>query len=158
MLILVAVVALIAGCTALVLVPPRLPWPQRVHWLVATNALGYFGLPTEPTTMTEVRVVDVCDGDPTFWVVIRAAGVTKRETTLVLAEAAPFGTGAQLARWRAAGTPLLFMSDRSASVSLHGPTSAVCGLAVLETTGVQEDSAVVHRLTAVSPGSPISRR
>lgn len=135
----VGIVVLIAGCAALVVLPLQLPWPQRVRWLVASNALGYWGLPTQPTIMTEVFVVDVCAGDP-FWVVLRAPGAARPDTTLVLAEAAPFGTVPRLARWRAAGTPLLLVSDRSRSVSLHGPTSAVCGLTVLDTTGVQEDA------------------
>ncbi len=130
MLIAASVVAIIAGSVAVVLLTLRLPWPQRVHWLVATNALGCWGAPSAPITMREVFVVDVWTEGCRLNVVVRTSGSPPSDTTLVLAETPPLTTSAQVARWRAAGTSLLLVSDGSGRVSLHGPTRAVCGLRV----------------------------
>ena len=114
MLIFVGVIALVACGIALVLLPLRLPWSQRVRWIVAAHAMGGWGMSAEPTIMREVFVVDLYDTTPAR-VVVRTAGVAAVDTTLVLPAAPRLSIIAQLARWRAAGTPLLLVSDGSAS-------------------------------------------
>ncbi len=128
-MIIAGIVAIVAGCMAVVVVSLRSPWPRRVRWLVATNALGCWGMPTEPIMMREVFVVDLWSEDQRLSVIVRAWGSASRDTTLV-AEDATVTTAAQVARWRTAGTPLLLVSNRSGRVSLHGPTRVVSYLAV----------------------------
>ncbi len=127
MVIFASIVALTLGCLAVVIVSLRLPWPQRVRWLVANNALGYWGMPTEPIQMREVFVVDVCHDDHELSVVVRAPGSAQPDTELVLAGAATASSVAHTARWRAAGTPLLLVSNGPGALSLHGPSQTVCG-------------------------------
>lgn len=127
-MIVVVVVADIFGCVAVLFVAVRSPWPQRLHWLIATNALGSWGPYAAPVIMCEVFVVDVWTEGCRLNVVARTPGLPPRDTTLMLTESAPLVRSALAARWRAAGTPLLLVSDGSGSVSLHGPTNALCGL------------------------------
>ncbi|MGZ7018199.1 MAG: hypothetical protein ACXVL8_13595 [Acidimicrobiia bacterium] len=61
--------------------------------------------------------------------VVRAWGSASTDTTLV-SEDATVTTSAQAARWRAAGTPLLLVSNGAGTVSLHGPTRVMSNLAV----------------------------
>jgi hypothetical protein len=139
MLIFLGIVALVAGAVALVLVPLRLPWPQRVRWLVAANALGSWGIPTDPAIVREVFVVDLYDDTPPRRVVVRPAGRPVRDTSLALPDTAGLSSAAQLARWRAAATPLLLVSDGRGGVSLHGPARSVCGLSDPAAAGSQGD-------------------
>jgi hypothetical protein len=124
MLILAAVAALMIGMTTVILLSQCLPWPQRIHWLIATNALGCWGTPAQPITMREVFVVDVADRPDGLRVVVRVQGGTRGDETLFRSGSAPAATVQEVLRWRFAGTRLLLMSEPG-NVSLHGPTSAV---------------------------------
>jgi hypothetical protein len=128
----IAVVVL--GCTATLLLSLKLPWPQRVHWLVAVNALGCWGSPTQPVTMREVFVVDV-DDPPESSIVVRAAGTAAgNDMTVLVTGGSARADVAHSVTWRAAGTPLLLVSDGGVQVSIQNATRTVRGCLAPPTT------------------------
>lgn len=113
---------------------------HRVDWLIAATRSTTAATPEEPVVVREVFVVDAWTDDRLLRVVLRTPGVAQRDPTLVVTGTATLATAAQVARWRAAGTPLLLISNGIDRASLHGPTRVVSELAVLSAGGPRTPS------------------
>jgi hypothetical protein len=114
----------IIAIAALAVAPLLLPWPNHVRWLVAANAAVDRWGPGAgiDVFVDEVRVAD--RSDEVVW--ITRAGATADDAMSVAAVSD--ADRCCLDRWAAAGTPLLQVTHRDGTVSLHCPTRAVVGL------------------------------
>ena len=107
--------------------PLLLPWPQRVRWLVISNAArdpwsaGWAGAPA----LEEVEIYAVFGGDDgAIWV---SRPAVARLEVFPSRDISP-ADQAVLREWASAGTPLLAMRRASGEVSLHSSHTAVTGL------------------------------
>jgi hypothetical protein len=142
MLTFLVIALLVAGCTALVVRTLTLPWPQRVSWLMASNALSHWSLAAEPLLMREVVVVDVCRHGDELVVDVRAPG-SRHDTTLALVGDGAAAAEAHAVCWRSAGTSLLLIGDgATAPASLHGPARVLSGFRL---AGADDGSRRPHR-------------
>jgi hypothetical protein len=124
-------VLVLAGVVVAVL-PLWLPWGPRLRFLTATAMQPWTGVGGAPDGIGPREVVvTAVDGAP-GWFAARVQTLYPRECSVELVGTGPFACLAQLGRWRAAGTPLLLVSDHDGEATLHGPTSDVTGLCILE--------------------------
>jgi hypothetical protein len=110
-----------------VLVPLQLPWRQRVRWLATAVATDPVSQAVAPIDAREALVVDAVSSPDRIVVTLLLPGPSTSGTTATYVAPPGPTTAALLARWRAAGTPLLLLAE-GGHTSLHGPHHAVTGL------------------------------
>lgn len=133
----VLVLAIALAAVGLAFWALRLPWPQRLRWLLATAATDITGMTSacDPFGMREVLVVRVLsDGS---WTTAFLYGPRGTGHPLALRVAATLPERARLERWEVARTPLLLVFGRDGEASLHGPHHAVSGLWLERARGEQ---------------------
>jgi hypothetical protein len=120
-------VFVVAGLVALAtfaVLPFLLPWPQHLRWIVSSTACDQWA--TGPLLgLNEVTILAaVSEGAGVVWI----SGTSEASSEiLVLSQPTPADL-ARLARWEAAGMPLLKVTHHDGEVSLHGPACSVGGL------------------------------
>jgi hypothetical protein len=124
----IASVLLLAGSVLLVLVPLTFSWPGRIRWITAVTAMDVFGGGMTTIATREVLVVDASNEDQRLVVTLFAPDTGPGGATLTYVAPPRIADAALLARWRAAGTPLLLLADADHPASLHGPAHVVTGL------------------------------
>jgi len=127
----VAVVVVGIGVVVLLGVAPfLLPWHTHVRWLAATVTapIDPWGIGAGLSSSTGCDVVTLGRVDPGPEAAVNVESIAAGHVGRLQC---PSGTStdlARLARWAAARTPLLMVTDRNDEVSLHGPNFAVVGL------------------------------
>jgi hypothetical protein len=131
-LLLVAAVALGAITLAAIgFVPLLLPWPQRVRWTVAAQAMGdsASALAACPApALREVVLVSVHDRDDGPVFTLQEAGRGGRDMRIFHAPSTiPTDVIVMLSEWSALRTPMLLYVDDAGIATLTGPAATVTG-------------------------------
>ena len=132
-LLLVAAVAFgVVALAAIGFVPLLLPWPQRVRWTVAAQAMGDSGsaLAAFPIpALREVVLVSVDDGVDGPDLTVHERGRGDENMRIFHAPSTiPTEVIVMLSEWSVLRTPMLLYVDDSGIASLTGPAATVTGL------------------------------
>jgi hypothetical protein len=131
-LVLVAIAVGVLALGALPFVPLLLPWPQRVRWTVAVQAMGDVGSAPAmfpPPDLREIVLVSVdVDVDGPILTVLETGRRDEKMRIFHTTTAVPSAVRTMLREWSALRTPMLLHTDAAGDVSLTGPAATVVGL------------------------------